>query len=161
MAVQTRQVFLSYASDDRQTARRLAEGLRALSLDVWSDESLGPGENWAEQMAKALGQADAMVVLLTPKSVESKWVRRDVEYALSSPRFERRLVPVVIGAGSGAWLDKAPWVLKKFDMVSSPNAASASKLVADVLKKADRVDGNRLAHRRASKLVTDVLKKAG
>ena len=131
--------------------------MRALSLDVWSDESLGPGENWAEQMAKALGQADAMVVLLTPKSVESKWVRRDVEYALSSPRFERRLVPVVIGAGSGSWLDKAPWVLKKF--VSSPNAASASKLVADVLKKADRVDGNRLAHRRASKLVTDVLKR--
>jgi hypothetical protein len=141
MAAQPRQVFLSYASDDRQTAHRLAEALRALSLDVWSDESLGPGENWAEQMAKALEQSNAMVVLLTPKSVESKWVRRDVEYALSSPRFERRLVPVVIGTGSPAWLDKAPWVLKKFEMVSSPNAAAASKLVADILKKENRLVG--------------------
>jgi hypothetical protein len=136
MAPPKTRVFLSYANEDRPAARQLADGLRGQSLDVWTDERLAPGANWAAEMAEALGHSDVMVVLLTPKAVESEWVRRDIEYALSSQRFEHRLIPVVIGSEGGAWLDKAPWVLKKLQMVSGPNAATASRKIADVLKKA-------------------------
>lgn len=129
-------VFLSYAREDKRSAQHLAEALRGESLDVWTDESIAVGENWRAQMADALGQADAMVVLLTPQSVASEWVRRDVAYALSSRRFENRLIPVVIGEEGAPWLDKAPWVLKRLHMVASPSAAKASKRVADALKKA-------------------------
>ncbi|HEY7724501.1 MAG TPA: toll/interleukin-1 receptor domain-containing protein [Anaeromyxobacteraceae bacterium] len=136
MAAPKKRVFLSYAADDKQAAEQLAEGLRGQSLEVWTDALLVPGENWAAGMADALGQSDAMVVLLTPRSVESEWVRRDIDYALSSKRFERRLIPVVIGGERAPWLAKAPWVLRKLQMVTSPSAAKASKLVADALKKA-------------------------
>jgi hypothetical protein len=134
-------IFLSYAAADAQIAQELADGLRRHSFDVWTTHSsLGPGDNFAAQLADALGKSDAMVVLLTPKSVESEWVRREIEYALSSARFEQRLVPVVIGGEStrgesSAWLDRAPWVLKRLHLVSSPTPAKASQRVAEVLKK--------------------------
>lgn len=136
MAVSKPSVFISYDHDDKSTAHRLAEGLRGHSFHVWTDELLSPGENWAAEMATALGKADAMVVLLSPNSVKSQLVRRDVEYALSSPRFEHRLIPVIIGGDSSkAWLKEAPWVLRKLEMVSSSNASDASKRVANVLEK--------------------------
>jgi len=136
MAARKARIFISYAAADKRSAQQLAEALRGESLDVWTDESLSPGENWRERIADALAQSDAMVVLLTPRSVESELVLRDVEYALSSKRFENRLIPVVIGEERAPWLDKAPWVLKHLLMVSSPSAAKASKRVADALKKA-------------------------
>jgi hypothetical protein len=139
VATSRKQIFLSYAGGDRATARRLAEGLREQSLSVWTDELLSPGDNWAARMADALGQSDAMVVLLSPESVKSEWVRRDIAYALTSQRFEHRLIPVVIGkddAEKAEWLRDAPWVLRRLPMVASPSAEVASRRVADVLKRA-------------------------
>jgi hypothetical protein len=135
MAAPKTRVFLSYAADDRAAAEKLAEGLRGQSLGVWTDALLGPGENYAASVARALEEADAIVVLLTPRSVESEWVRWEIGYALSSKRFESRLIPVVIGDERGAWLSKAPWVLKKLHMVTSSTAARASKQVADILRR--------------------------
>ena len=75
-----RTVFLSYAHADRSAALSLAKGLRDQSLDVFIDaESLDPGENWAAHLAEGLGRSDAMVVPLTPKSVASESVRRDID----------------------------------------------------------------------------------
>jgi hypothetical protein len=129
-------IFISYARDDEKVARELAKSLRERRLNVWTDESIAPGQNLAAEVGKALDDADAMIVLLTPSSVESSFVQREIEYALSSQRFEHRLIPVVIGAENPAWLEKAPWVLRELKMVVSPNATSASKRVADVLKSA-------------------------
>jgi len=137
MAAPKRLVFVSYERTDRKTAQQLAEALRAESLDVWIDvESIAAGENWQRQAADALDRSEAMVVLLTARSVESEWVRREVEYALSSKRFERRLVPVVIGSERAPWLDKAPWVLQHLNMVVSPTIPKAARQVAEALRKA-------------------------
>ena len=136
MAEHKTRVFISHAEVNAEAAEQLAEGLRSESLDVWTYAMIGPGENWAAQVANALEQADAMVVLLTPKWVESEWVKQEIEYALSSKRFQHRLIPVVIGREHGTWLAKAPWVLKMLQMVTSPTPAKASKRVAEYLKKA-------------------------
>ena len=66
MAEHKTRVFISHAEVNAEAAEQLAEGLRSESLDVWTYAMIGPGENWAAQVANALEQADAMVVLLTP-----------------------------------------------------------------------------------------------
>jgi hypothetical protein len=130
-------IYLSHSSVDRASARQLADALRRRALEVSSADSVSaPGENWAASVAKALGQSDAMVVLLTPNSVESEWVRRDIEYALSSKRFAHRLIPVVIGGEDPDWMSKVPWVLKTLKVISSPNVAQASRQVASALADA-------------------------
>lgn len=138
MGIAKRRVFLSYGAGDRPAARELAEGLRDKSFDVWTDDLIAPGQNWAAEVARALDRSDAMVVLLTPSSVKSEWVKREVEFALATKRYESRLIPVVLGGEGTRWPDKAPWVLKRMTVVQSPSAAEASEQVAEVLNKSGR-----------------------
>src|SRR5437762_3378695 len=55
-------LFLSYARDDAQAARRIAEALRAAGLEVWFDESeLRGAEQWD---AKIRSQIDACTLFV-------------------------------------------------------------------------------------------------
>ena len=89
-------IFLSHSMSDRPLARNIAQGLVDLGFVVWFDEwDLQPGENWAKAVGKALESADAMVVLVTPDSMQT-WQREEIQYALTTPRFEGRLIPVIV-----------------------------------------------------------------
>ena len=47
MSVPPKAIFLSYASQDAEVARRLCDALRAVGLDVWFDQSaLRGGDAW-------------------------------------------------------------------------------------------------------------------
>ncbi len=48
-------VFLSYAHEDAAAARRIAEGLRALGIEVWFDQSeLRGGDAWDQKIRKQI-----------------------------------------------------------------------------------------------------------
>lgn len=141
MAAPKKLVFLSYAHADREAAEQLGRALRAESVDVWIDsEAIEAGEDWRRQVADALERSEAMVVLLTPHSVQSESVRRDVEYALTSPRFEGRLIPVVIGTEKAPWLADVAWVLRRLRLVFGVSPAKAGKQVAEALREAAKSD---------------------
>ena len=91
-------VFLSHSHADAPLAAKVTEALRTRGLDVWDpDAQLLPGDNWAAEIARALEQSQAMVVLLTPQAVQSKHVMREMEYALGAKSYSHRLIPVVVG----------------------------------------------------------------
>ena len=49
-------VFLSYAHEDADVARRIAEALRGEGIDAWFDESaLRGGEAWDARCARGFG----------------------------------------------------------------------------------------------------------
>src|SRR5438477_6199237 len=90
-------IFLSYASSEVSFARQLAQNLTEAGLNVWFDEmELPTGENWAKAIGKALDKSNAMVVLLSPDATKSAWINRDIEYAISTPRFRGRLFPLMV-----------------------------------------------------------------
>ena len=91
-------VFLSYAHTDEAIARRVADILHQAGLEVWeATREIMPGDNWAAKVDKALRDSQAMVVLLTPRTMRLNWVRSEIEYALGEVRFCDRLIPVVVG----------------------------------------------------------------
>ncbi len=53
-------------------------------------------------------------MLLTPQSVGSMWVKRELLYALQQRRFENRIVPVVAQACAH---DTLSWTLSLFQIV--------------------------------------------
>lgn len=85
-------IFISYASEDRAIARRYAEALTAAGLDVWWDEHLRSGEAFDEAIEAALRAAKAVVVLWSPRSVVSRWVRAEATIADRC----KTMVPVTI-----------------------------------------------------------------
>ena len=85
-------IFLSYARTDRPTARIFAECLAAEGLSVWWDASLHSGETFDEVIERNLREARAVVVLWSPASVASRWVR--AEATLADRR--NKLAPAII-----------------------------------------------------------------
>ena len=86
-------VFLSYASTDRANADRLRELLaRRLSSRVFTVDNLSPSKNWENQLRDELTRATAFVVLLSPDSVRSHWVLRELGAAWG---LKKPILPVV------------------------------------------------------------------
>jgi hypothetical protein len=128
-------VFISHSSADRGLARELAARLSEDGAEAWSDENLFPGDNWGLELGKALEQSDAMVVLISPEAAKSEWVRHEIAYAVKSPRFENRLIPVQVRPTGNM-----PWVLGMFPaIVADGDAAEISRRVIQRLQEAGEV----------------------
>jgi len=87
-------IFISYARQDRPAARIFAECFQEEGFSVWWDASLHSGETFDEVIEQRLRDAKAVVVLWSPRSVASRWVR--AEATLADRR--NKLVPAIIEA---------------------------------------------------------------
>jgi|SRR5579859_5671367 len=115
-------IFISHSDKDSKLAEALSSELSRPGVNVWlAEKEVLPGDNWSLEVGKALQRADAMVVLLSPAAVESENVRREIAYALSSPKFEGRVVPVVVKP-----TEDIPWFLRELPMVHSRGAHGRS-----------------------------------
>ena len=124
-----RRVFLSYAQSDRLVAKKLAKDLTAGGYTVWSDQEVLPGDNWARKVATALDESDAMVVIVSPAAAESESVRREVQFALGSPRYANRLIPVVVEP------TREMWILSKLQpVIAKKHNGEVSQQVIEALR---------------------------
>jgi len=115
-------IFISYAERDRLYATALGKALKDASQDIWEPQDLQPGENWRLKSGEALAEADAVIVLLSPESVASEGVRREIEFAISSPRLKGRLIPVLVRPSRSI-----PWILRELPQwleADDPSAAA-------------------------------------
>lgn len=86
-------LFISYSTQDRRFVRRLAEDLRAEGYTVWVDFSgLKGGADWVREIDEKVRACDAFVLILSPDSVASEWVRRETVLAQG---LEKQVVPIM------------------------------------------------------------------
>ncbi|WP_310497207.1 TIR domain-containing protein [Sandarakinorhabdus sp.] len=85
-------IFLSYNREDQRQAKLFADAFAAAGLSVWWDTALRSGEAYDEVTEAALRAAKAVVVLWSPRSVVSRWVRAEATIADRC----KTLVPVTI-----------------------------------------------------------------
>src|SRR5439155_4443605 len=116
------QVFISHSQKDQKLAKELSSRLSAAGVKVWlAEERVLPGENLPLEVGKALQRSDAMVVLLSPDAVESANVRSEISYALASPKFEGRVIPVIVKPTKAI-----PWFLQTLPMIRSRGTRGTS-----------------------------------
>ena len=85
-------VFISYAREDRDRARLLADALQDRGWSVWWDRKIVAGEAFDQTIEEQLETASSVVVLWSAHSIGSEWVRN--EAGLASER--EVLVPALI-----------------------------------------------------------------
>jgi hypothetical protein len=85
-------IFISYSREDREVVRKFAHALSSEGLRVWWDNALHSGDTFDEVIEAQLRAAKAVLVLWSPRSVKSRWVR--AEATLADRR--NKLVPVII-----------------------------------------------------------------
>ncbi|GMV34476.1 MAG: toll/interleukin-1 receptor domain-containing protein [Chloroflexi bacterium CFX1] len=92
-------IFLSYASEDRGKASELHSHLLSLGAAPWLDvENLLPGQDWKMEIAKALDEADLVLLCLSNHSISregyvQKEMRLALDRALEIPPGEIFLIP--------------------------------------------------------------------
>jgi hypothetical protein len=75
----TRDVFLSYSIQDRDFAERLARDLVDFRLKVWWDRwEMRVGDSLVAKIQEGIQSSSWLAVVLSPNSVESHWVRREL-----------------------------------------------------------------------------------
>jgi TIR domain len=76
-------VFLSYASEDRERAHMIADALTARGWTVWWDRQILPGETFESVIERELASADCVLVLWSQHSVQSHWTKAEADEALN------------------------------------------------------------------------------
>ena len=133
-------VFLSHSSDDRDLLRKITDELKRAGMEVWDDtREIYPGDNWAQVTSQALEESQAMVVLLTPESIGSKWIKWDIQYALGNISYNQRLIPVLLGDPKRYSKEQIPWIFKHLKVINLPDHEKNDeniKQIADAIKEA-------------------------
>ena len=110
-------VFISHAATDAKLAKRVAHVLREAGFQVWDETQILPGDNWGTQLAEALQESEAMVVLLTPNSLHSPNLSHEVGYALGKKGYKDRVIPVLAASPEQLPKEDIPWILHKFHII--------------------------------------------
>jgi hypothetical protein len=104
--------------------------MRKHGWKVWRDEvSIGGGAVWHTALDTGLRKADAVLVLVSAKSVKSEWVTYEYAFATGAA------IPVVAVS-----LDKtdAPGPIRKFQAIAYPGPDAAARIHAGLLDQASR-----------------------
>jgi hypothetical protein len=87
-------VFISYARGDQSVAARLLSEVQHVSFEGWMDTAdLAGGEAFSASIRDALRRSSAVVVLISPRSLDSKWVQFEIGAAEA---LGKRIIPVII-----------------------------------------------------------------
>ena len=77
-------VFLSHNSQDNEFANRLAGDLSRNGVRVWIDEAeMKVGDSLIKSIQSGIEDMDFLAVILTPESVASPWVEKELNVALT------------------------------------------------------------------------------
>ena len=96
-------VFVSYARSDKARVAPLVAAIEAKGWSVWWDPEITPGQEFDDQIEAEIDAARAVLVIWTPVSVVSRWVRGEAREAaergiLVPVRFEQARLPMDVRA---------------------------------------------------------------
>jgi hypothetical protein len=94
---------------------RLARALRDAGIRTWySEHRIVGAQQWHDEIGNALRRSDWLILVLSPSGVRSKWVKRELLYALQEDRYEERIVPLLYKQCDPS---KLSWTLASFQRV--------------------------------------------
>ncbi len=140
------QIFISYASEHRDAADRIAVGLQQEGHRVFFDrDDLAPGEGFDQEIRRRLRDADLIVFLVSPRSVATdSYAFTELELARRRWRNPAgRILPVMVEATP---IERVPAYLRAVTILEP-----RGDLTADVLARVEEL-GRRRTRRIAVRL---------
>ncbi len=110
-------VFISHASKDDEFVTALRLALEAQSIPVWVDSrNLRGGNKLAPEIAAAIKAAPHFIAVLSPNTINSPWVRKEINLALQVKKEGYSVIPILLpGVEPSAlalWFDEEPVGIK-------------------------------------------------
>jgi TolB-like protein len=105
MSESTKAIFLSYASQDADAARRIGDALREAGLEVWFDQSeLRGGDAWDEMIRRQIAECALFIPVISAATAARLEGYFRLEWTLADQRTQRMartktfIVPVCVDA---------------------------------------------------------------
>jgi formylglycine-generating enzyme required for sulfatase activity len=136
-------VFLCHASADKLKVRELYRTLKRRGIQPWLDaENLIPGQNWEVEIPKALLSSDAIIVCLSPNSIDKEgYVQKEIKFALDKalemPEGRIFLIPARLEECDLPFSLRQYQTVNLFDKDGYTKLMKALKLRATQLHRAD------------------------
>jgi hypothetical protein len=111
------QIFISHATEDDAFVQQLREQLEGQGLTVWVDSrELVAGQQLDPEIETAIETARAVIVVLSLNTVNSAWVRKEVQKAREVEQQRKdegyRVIPLLLEGmrptALGNWFDTEP-----------------------------------------------------
>ena len=90
-------VFISHSSTDKKFVRMLKDALLENNIETWFDEDqLDLGDSLVSRLDNALDTSSHLVLILSPSSVKSDWVKFELKKALDNQRtgLMQKIIPI-------------------------------------------------------------------
>jgi hypothetical protein len=123
-------IFLSYASEDKATAESIAFSLRDRGHTVFLDrDDLPAGENFDQQIERAVNDSDIFVFLISPDSVaEGRYTLTELRFARQKWRSpNNRVLPIIARKTP---LERVPTYLKAVTILEPEGNVAAETSAA-------------------------------
>jgi hypothetical protein len=109
------EAFISHASENRAFVEKLCKELRNHGVPFWySTRHIRGAQQWHDEIGEALGRCDWFILILSPQSVKSKWVKHELVFALNNSRYGGRIIPCVLKKCD---INQLSWTLSSFQFV--------------------------------------------
>lgn len=123
-------VFLSYASQDKNIAEELKSKLELHNLGVFmSEKTIDAGDTWTDAIREALSGSRLVVILLTPNSLRSQWVMAEAGAAWVT---QKKVIP----AAMLVQRDDIPVVVSQFQIRPFETEKQREDLIETIRDKA-------------------------
>ena len=121
-------VFISHSTPDRgKVERYIIDLLRSKGIETWyAKENIQTAEEWERSIVQGLKDCDWFLVALTPNAANSKWVRREVHWALE--RRPGKVIPVLLEHCDPVDLNLGLHGIQYVDLTDSINTGQARLL---------------------------------
>lgn len=116
----TQPVFISHATKDDAFVKELREALEAQRVKTWVDSrELVAGNKLAPEIEQAIETARQFIVVLSPNTINSPWVRKEIRKALQVEQQRKaegyRVIPLLLPGiqtrALGNWFEDEPVAL--------------------------------------------------
>ena len=86
-------IFISYASEDIEFVYHLTRLLEQEQFKIWMDKKrLVVGHDWWQEIEEGIINCDAFIIVMSPNSKESGWVKREL---LLAEKEEKLIFPIL------------------------------------------------------------------
>jgi len=110
-----KEAFISHASGNRAFVEKLCRELHRHGVSYWySTRHIRGAQQWHDEIGEALRRCDSFILILSPQSVKSKWVKHELLFALNNSRYQRRIIPCVLKKCD---INQLSWTLSSYQFV--------------------------------------------
>jgi hypothetical protein len=130
-------VYLSYARRDTEYALRIVSSLRTAGFTIWMDQDeLQVGDIWRDKIVQAIGEAGAMIVLLSSAAVASEYVRDlDIRTAVNAD------IPILPLRIEDVNFDQIPPEIAKIQFLDLTDSSRFDERMAQLIRALEQILG--------------------